>query len=264
MTESNLLLSTDPRGVATLTMNRPAVHNAFDDQLIGDMTKRLRALETDESVRVVILAGSGKSFSAGADLNWMKRMASYSEADNLRDARALGELMRTLDTLSKPTLARVHGSAFAGGMGLVSCCDVAIAVPGAQFALTETRLGLIPAVISPYVVRAMGARMARRYFLTAERFSADEALRMGLLHAVVPDAELDGAIEALAADLLKCGPVSLSETKDLVATVAREKLDGALIDETARRIARVRVSREGQEGIAAFLEKRTPHWTASK
>lgn len=260
MTEPNLLLSTDPRGIATLTMNRPALHNAFDDQLIAAMTEQLRALDNDAAVRVVILAGAGKSFSAGADLNWMKRMASYSEADNLRDARALGELMRTLDTLSKPTLARVHGSAFAGGMGLVACCDIAIGVPGALFALTETRLGLTPAVISPYVVRAMGARLARRYFLTAERFTAAEARRMNLLHAVVEVAELDTTLDALAVDLLKCGPVSLSVTKDLVATVAREKLDGPLIDETARRIARLRVSPEGQEGIASFLEKRAPKW----
>lgn len=264
MTEPNLLLRTDARGVATLTMNRPALHNAFDDQLIAAMTAQLRQLESDAAVRIVILTGSGKSFSAGADLNWMKRMAQYSEADNLRDARALGELMRTLDTLSKPTLARVHGSAFAGGMGLVSCCDIAVSVPGAQFALTETRLGLTPAVISPYVVRAMGARLARRYFLTAERFSAAQALSMGLLHAVVQDAELDDTVEALAADLLKCGPLSLAVTKDLVATVAREKLDDALIDETARRIARLRVSAEGQEGIASFLEKRNPAWVDSQ
>lgn len=264
MNEPNLFCSIDPRGVATLTLNRPALHNAFDDQLIAALTAQLRALAGDAAVRVIILAGSGKSFCAGADLNWMQRMAQYSEADNLRDARALGELMRALDTMPRPTIARLHGSAFAGGMGLVACCDIAIAVPGAQFALTETRLGLIPAVISPYVVRALGARMARRYFLTAERFSAAEALRMGLLHAVVSEEELDDTVEALAADLLKCGPVSLRETKDLVATVSREKLDAALIDDTARRIARVRVSPEGQEGIAAFLEKRTPGWAGTR
>lgn len=264
MTEANLLLQTDARGVATLTMNRPALHNAFDDQLIAALTTRLRELASDNSVRVVILAGSGKSFSAGADLNWMQRMASYTEADNLKDARALGELMRTLDTLPKPTIARVHGSAFAGGMGLVSCCDVAIGVPGALFALTEARLGLTPAVISPYVVRAMGARLARRYFLTAERFNADDALRMGILHAIVADAELDSALEALVADLLKGGPTSLAVTKDLIATVAREPLEGDLIDDTAQRIARLRVSAEGQEGIAAFLQKRPPSWNRTQ
>ncbi|MBM3393387.1 MAG: enoyl-CoA hydratase/isomerase family protein [Betaproteobacteria bacterium] len=264
MTEANLLLQTDARGVATLTMNRPALHNAFDDQLIAALTTRLRELASDNSVRVVILAGSGRSFSAGADLNWMQRMASYTEADNLKDARALGELMRTLDTLPKPTIARVHGSAFAGGMGLVSCCDVAIGVPGALFALTEARLGLTPAVISPYVVRAMGARLARRYFLTAERFNADDALRMGILHAIVADAELDSALEALVADLLKGGPISLAVTKDLIASVAREPLGGDLIDDTAQRIARLRVSAEGQEGIAAFLQKRPPSWNRTQ
>ena len=261
MTTSNLLQEVDTHGVATLTMNRPELHNAFDDQLIAAMTTQLRALEADPQVRVVILAAAGKSFSAGADLNWMKRMAAYSESENLRDARALAELMRTLDGLAKPTIARLQGSAFAGGMGLVACCDIAVAVIGAVFSLTEVRLGLTPAVISPYVVRAMGQRMARRYFLTAERFSAQEALRMGLLHAVVPDAELDKTVEAFVSDLLKGGPVSLAVTKDLVATVSREKLDSALIEHTATRIAKLRVSPEGQEGIGSFLDKRAPKWS---
>jgi methylglutaconyl-CoA hydratase len=262
MTEQTLLLEIDTRGVATLTMNRPELRNAFDDQLIAAMTTQLRSLEADARVRVVVLAAAGKSFSAGADLNWMRRMAQYSEAENLRDARALAELMKTLNELAKPTIARLQGSAFAGGMGLVACCDIAVAVPSAMFALTEVRLGLTPAVISPYVVRAMGQRMARRYFLTAERFSAQEALRMGLLHAVVPEEELDKTVETILADLLKGGPRSLAVTKDLVATVSREKLDGALIEETARRIARIRVSQEGQEGIGSFLDKRSPTWTS--
>ncbi len=262
MIASNLLQHVDARGVATLTMNRPQLHNAFDDQLIAAMTTHLRTLEGDPSVRLVILAAAGKSFSAGADLNWMKRMAQYSEGDNLRDARALAELMRTLNGLAKPTIARLQGSAFAGGMGLVACCDIAVAVPSAMFALTEVRLGLTPAVISPYVVRAIGQRMARRYFLTAERFSAQDALRMGLIHAVVPDDELDKTVESFVADLLKGGPESLAVTKDLVATVSREKLDSALIDHTATRIAKLRVSPEGQEGIGSFLDKRAPKWTS--
>ncbi|MSQ59616.1 MAG: enoyl-CoA hydratase/isomerase family protein [Betaproteobacteria bacterium] len=261
MTTSNLFQSVDARGVATLTMNRPEVHNAFDDHLIAAMTTQLRALESDPRVRMVILAAAGKSFSAGADLNWMKRMAAYSEGENLRDARALAELMRTLNGLAKPTIARLQGSAFAGGMGLVACCDIAVAVPAAVFSLTEVRLGLTPAVISPYVVRAIGQRMARRYFLTAERFSAHEALRMGLVHAVVPDEELDKTVEGFVSDLLKGGPECLAVTKDLVATVAREKLDSALVEHTASRIAKLRVSAEGQEGIASFLEKRAPKWT---
>lgn len=264
MSTPTLLLDIDSRGVATLTMNRPELHNAFDDLLIAAMTTQLRALESDPLVRVVILAAAGKSFSAGADLNWMKRMAQYSEAENLRDARALAELMRTLNGLSKPTIARLQGSAFAGGMGLVACCDIAIAVPGAQFCLTEVRLGLTPAVISPYVVRAMGQRMARRYFLTAERFSAAEALKMGLLHGVVAEEELDRTVQAVVADLLKGGPESLAETKDLVATVSRDKLDSALIEETATRIAKLRVSTEGQEGISSFLDKRAPKWVADQ
>jgi methylglutaconyl-CoA hydratase len=213
-------------------------------------------------VRVVVLAGNGKSFSAGADLGWMKRMAGYSEAQNLADSAALARLMRTLDRLPRPTIAAVHGNAFAGGVGLVACCDIAIAADGAQFALTEVKLGLIPSVISPYVVRAVGARWARRLFLTAERFDAREAQRLGLVHDVVPPDQLANAVEHMVFVLLEGGPAALAAAKDLTRLVVGAAIDDALIAETAARIARARVSPEGQEGIAAFLEKRKPRWRA--
>jgi methylglutaconyl-CoA hydratase len=248
-------------GCATLTLNRPDVHNAFDDQLIARLTHCLRELEADPQVRVVVLAAEGKSFSAGADLNWMKRMARYSEAENLRDAVALADLMHTLSALKKPTLARVQGAAYGGGVGLVACCDVAVGTAAAAFCLSEVRLGLIPAVISPYVIAAIGERQARRYFLTAERFDAAEALRIGLLHTVVDEAQLDAAIQDVVAQLLKGGPKAQSASKDLIATVVNRPVDRALVEDTAERIARIRVTPEGREGIAAFLEKRAPTWT---
>jgi len=252
--------STDTRSVATVTLDRPQVHNAFDDALIAALTAELQRLDGDASVRVVVLAGNGKSFSAGADLGWMKRMATYGEAENLRDGAALATLMRTLDRLAKPTIAAVHGNAFAGGVGLVACCDIAIAADGAQFALTEVKLGLIPSVISPYVIRAVGARAARRLFLTAERFDAREARRLGLVHDVVPPEQLANAVEHVVFMLLEGGPAALAASKALTRHVADAPIDDALIAETAQRIARVRVSPEGQEGITAFLEKRKPRW----
>ncbi len=255
-----LLTSTDPRGVATVTLNRPEVHNAFDDALIAELTATLRTLAADPAVRLVVLTGAGKSFSAGADLGWMKRMAAYSEAENLADARALAALMRTLDGLDRPTVALVQGPAYAGGVGLVACCDVAICADGASFALTETRLGLIPAVIGPYVVAAIGARAARRYCLTAERFDAAEALRLGLVHQVVPADALAAAGEKIVATLLACAPNALREAKALVRRVAHGPVDEAMVEDTAGRIARIRVGPEGREGIAAFLEKRKPSW----
>ncbi len=256
------LETVDERGVARVTLTREEVHNAFNDQLIAELTTALRGLESDPRVRVVVLAAEGKSFSAGADLNWMRSMAGYGEAENLRDAEALGELMRTLNDLAKPTLALVHGPAFGGGVGLVACCDIAIAAEPARFALTEVRLGLIPGVISPYVVAAIGERAARRYFLTAERFSADAALALGLVHEVVPAAALEARGEELVAALLEGGPEALIEAKRLARDVAGRPRDAALIRDTAERIARLRVSPEGQEGLSAFLEKRPPSWRA--
>ena len=258
---SALLLDKHSDGVAILTMNRPAVHNAFDDALIADMTAALAELDTDASVRVVVLSANGKSFSAGADLNWMRRMAAYSEEQNLRDALALATLMRTLHDLSKPTVARVHGPAYGGGVGLVACCDIAVASGAAAFSLSEVKLGLIPAVISPYMIAAIGERMARRYFLTGERFDATEAYRIGLVQERVADeAALDVAVNRIVLAVLAAGPVAQAEVKQLIAAVASRPIDDALVRETAERIARVRVSDEGREGIAAFLDKRKPDW----
>jgi methylglutaconyl-CoA hydratase len=259
---SHIELHITPDGTATLTLNRPEVHNAFDDQLIAGLTARLRELNADHAVRVVVLAANGKSFSAGADLNWMKRMARYSEAENLRDAIALGDLMHTLRALHKPTIARVQGAAYGGGVGLVACCDIAIGATTAAFCLSEVRLGLIPAVISPYVIAAIGERQARRCFLTAERFDAAEAQRIGLLHAVVDEAQLDASVQAMVDHLLKGGPKAQAAAKRLIDAVANRPIDRLLVEDTAERIARIRVTPEGREGIAAFLEKRAPGWTA--
>lgn len=247
-------------GVATVTLNRPERHNAFDDVFIGELTAVLRALEGDEAVRVVILAGRGKSFSAGADLNWMRRMAGYTRAQNEADALALAKLMETLDGLAKPTLARVHGAAFGGGVGLVACCDIAIAADTATFCLSEVKLGLIPAAISPYVVKAMGEQQARRYFVTAERFDAREAMRIGLVHEQVPAEGLDARIAALLKQMRGNGPEAMAASKDLARRVGRGPVDQAMIEDTAQRIAAVRVGAEGQEGLSAFLEKRKPAW----
>lgn len=260
MTTETILTTIDGRGLATLTMNRPELHNAFDDALITALTAELRRLEANESVRVVILAASGRSFSAGADLAWMRRMADYTREENLTDALGLAELMRTLATLRKPTIAAVQGAAYGGGVGLVACCDVAIASRRAAFCLSEVKLGLIPAVISPYVVEAMGPRAARRYFQSAEAFNADEAHRLGLVHEVVAEEELPAAVERLAAALLANGPHAMAAAKELVARVASGPIDGALIRDTAERIADTRASAEGKEGLSAFLEKRKPAW----
>ncbi|MCC7048635.1 MAG: enoyl-CoA hydratase/isomerase family protein [Alphaproteobacteria bacterium] len=257
---SALLTGTDPRGVATVTLNRPEVHNAFDDALIAELTAAFKKLEADGSVRIVILTGAGKSFSAGGDLGWMRRMADYSEAENLADARGLAALMRTLDRLAKPTIALVQGPAYAGACGLIACCDIAICVDSASFAVTETRIGLIPAVISPYLMAAIGERAARRYFLTAERFDAAEALRLGLVHQVVAAGDLAAAGDKIVAALLACGPNALKEAKALIRRVAHSPVDDVLIDDTATRIARVRATPEGKEGVSSFLEKRKPSW----
>ena len=246
--------------LARLRLDRPELHNAFDAALISTLTSALGQLADDAQVRVVVLEGSGRSFSAGADLNWMRGMASADEATNREDALALARLMRALDELPKPTIARVHGAALGGGVGLVACCDIAIGVPEAKFGLTEARLGLLPAVISPYVIAAIGSRQARRWFATGEVFDAQAAQRMGLLHEVVPAAELDDAVQRQVALLLKAGPVATAQAKTLVrsvqAHVDRDALDAA----TADLIAALRVSPEGQEGLAAFLDKRPPAW----
>ena len=260
MSEPNILVSTDARGIATLALNRPAIHNAFDDRLIADLTASLRRLGGDAAVRVVVLTGSGESFSAGGDLNWMRRMAGYSDAENLADAMALAELLRTLNELAKPTVARVNGAAFAGGLGLVCCCDIAIAAAEASFSLSEARLGLVPATISPYVVAAIGARAAWRYFLTAERFSAAEAQRIGLVHEVAPRAALDAAVAKIVGALLEAGAGAQARSKRLIAEVQERPMTEALMALTARAIAEARASAEAREGLAAFFAKRKPAW----
>jgi methylglutaconyl-CoA hydratase len=248
--------------VASLVLDRAGVHNAFDDALIAELTAALAALDADPAVRVVVLTGAGSTFSAGADLHWMRRMAAADEATNREDALALARLMRTLNFLGKPTIARVNGAAYGGGVGLIACCDLAIGVDAARFALSEVKLGLVPAVISPYVVAAIGARHARRYFASGEVFDAAEAHRIGLLHQIVPADGLDAAVERAVHFLLKGGPIAQREAKRLALAMAgmteaaAEQIDA----ENAALIARLRVSPEGQEGIGAFLEKRAARW----
>jgi methylglutaconyl-CoA hydratase len=248
--------------VARLRLHRPDLHNAFDSDLIETLTSALVAIGEDKATRVVVLEGAGPSFSAGADLNWMRAMASATEAENRADALALARLMRTLDELPHPTIARVHGAAFGGGVGLIACCDIAIGSTDAKFGLTESKLGLLPAVISPYVITAIGARQARRWFATAELFDAAEAHRIGLLHAVVPADGLDAAIKRQIDLLLKVGPSAASRAKSLVRRVDGETDRNRLDNDNAELIAQLRVSAEGQEGLVAFLEKRTPNWAA--
>lgn len=246
--------------VARIRMERPELHNAFDAGLIASLTSALGQLGADASVRIVVVEGAGASFSAGADLNWMRGMATASEADNREDALALARLMRTLDELPKPTIARVHGAAFGGGVGLVACCDIAIGVPEAKFGLTESKLGLLPAVISPYVIAAIGTRQARRWFATAEIFDAARAKEIGLLHDVVAADALDAAVDRQIALLLKAGPVASASAKRLVRDVAARHDRDRLDHDNATLIAALRVSPEGQEGLAAFLDKRTAAW----
>ena len=248
------------RQVARVVLNRPDVHNAFDDALIAELTTALGALDADSGVRAVLLTGAGASFSAGADLNWMRRMAQAGEAENRADAERLAALMRTLNFLSKPTIARVHGAAYGGGVGLVACCDIAIAAQDATFALSEAKLGLIPATICPYVIEAIGARMARRYFLTAERFDAAEAYRIGLVHDIVLEDALDNRINELLGALVVAGPHAQAEAKTLIRAVAHRPIDERMIADTAARIARVRSTTEAKEGVAAFLGKRRAAW----
>jgi methylglutaconyl-CoA hydratase len=247
-------------GVARVMLDRPEVRNAFDDALIATLTSVLRELDADEAVRAVVLGGNGPAFCAGGDLNWMKRMSGYTYEQNLADARGLAGMLRTLDRMAKPTIARVHGPAYAGGIGLVAACDIAVGVPEAKFCLSEAKIGLSPATISPYVVRAMGERMARRYFLSAEVFDGIEAHRIGLLSHVSPSEKLDGEIDKIQENLLQGGPASMAKIKDLIRFVASGTVDDAMIADTAKRIAEIRATPEGKEGVASFLEKRKPAW----
>jgi len=255
-----ILVAIDDRGVATVTLNRPDAHNAFDETLIASLTEILQNLEADPAARLIVLTGNGPSFSAGGDLKWMQRVAAYTQAENVADAAALGRLMRTLNLLAKPTLARVQGAAFAGGLGLVACCDIAVASEQAIFCVSETRLGLVPSVISPYLVRAIGARAARRYFLTAERFTALEAKRLGLVHEVTSAQQLDATVERLAVALLEGGPGAQARAKRLIEEVADRPIGDAIVDLTVRVIAEARASTEAHEGLTAYFERRKPSW----
>jgi methylglutaconyl-CoA hydratase len=251
-------------GACRITLNRPALHNAFDDALIAELTAAIEAAAADTTVRAIVLTGAGASFSAGADLNWMRGMARASETGNREDSLRLATLMRTLQFCPKPTVARVNGAAYGGGVGLIACCDIAIGTDNASFGLTEVKLGLVPAVISPYVLQAIGLRHARRLFLTGETFDAMTALSIGLLHRVMPADALDEAVDDTLQLLAKAGPVAQAEAKQLAWRCAGISEAGAAEDDArnAALIARLRVSAEGQEGLGAFLDKRAARWVA--
>lgn len=247
-------------GIGTLWMNRPDVHNAFNAQLIAEIADGCRQLESDPEVRVVVLAGRGKSFSAGADLNWMKAAGEASLENNRRDARQLAEMLRTLAHLSKPTIARVQGAALGGGMGLASACDICVASEKAVFATSEVRFGIIPAAISPYVIRAISERQSYRYFQTAERIAAPLAGTLGLAHEVVAPEALDGKVQELADALLQGGPLAQNAAKQLIRAVAHQPVSDALVEDTANRIAALRATPEARDGLSAFLDKRPASW----
>lgn len=246
--------------VATIWMDRPDVFNAFDEQLIADLGAACAELDADASVRVVVLAGRGKHFSAGADLNWMKRASAFTEEENRADARKFARMLRALSGMSKPTVARVQGAALGGGTGLAAACDMAVASSDATFATSEVKFGIIPAVISPYVLRAIGPRHALRYFQSGERFSAQRALAMGLVTEVCERELLDATIAQLIEPLIVGAPLAQKAAKDLIAAIDGHPIDDAISEETAQRIARQRATNEAKDGISAFLEKRTPAW----
>ncbi|WP_203140901.1 enoyl-CoA hydratase-related protein [Marinobacter mangrovi] len=260
MTEQAVRTETDGRGVTRITLARPDKRNAFNDSVMRDLRDALIAAGDDPACRVVVLQGDGKHFSAGADLNYMQQTAELSHEANVDDALALAGLMQTLDQLPKPTIARVQGAAFGGALGLICACDIAIATDNARFCLSEARLGLAPAAIGPYVVRAIGPRQARRYFLTTEEIPANDAVQMGIVHEVVAAEDIDETINTLAERLLRNGPVALEACKSLVARTQMDGPDEALIRYTAELIAGLRTGDEGQEGLRAFLEKRQPAW----
>jgi methylglutaconyl-CoA hydratase len=248
--------------VGLVWMTRAEVRNAFNETTIAELTDAFRTLGADPGVRAIVLAAEGPAFCAGADLEWMRRMSQYSREENLADATKLATMLRTIHECPKPVIARVHGAAFAGGVGLVAACDIAVASVTAEFCLTETKLGLIPATIAPYVMRAMGHGNARRYFLTAEKFNASEAFRIGLVQNIVAPDELDSSINELLGALMLTSAEAVTEAKRLVRDLAFRPIDDALVADTAERIAAIRQSADGREGIAAFLEKRKPRWVA--
>lgn len=263
--QSAVLLNRRAEGVTEVVLNRPDKRNAFDDVIIQALINALEKVEHDAATQVVILRSEGKHFSAGADLGWMRRMADNSHADNLADARQLARLMARLNTLSKPTIGLVQGAAYGGAVGLAACCDIVIATGQAKFCLSEVRLGLIPAVISPYVVRAIGEHQARRYFISAEVFDAAQAQAFGLVHMVESsDQAMQSRCDELLAQLAQNGPEAMRAAKDLVFAVSHKTIDADVIEDTARRIADIRVGKEGQEGLSAFLNKRRASWIPEK
>ena len=258
------LQTTQQGSVLTLTLSRPEVRNAFNDEVIAEITHAFQDAASRADVRAVVLTAIGPAFCAGADLNWMRRMADYSPAENLTDAAALAEMLRVIYTCPKPTLARIQGDVYAGGMGLVAACDMALSVDSANFCLSEVKLGLAPATISPYVIRAMGARAAHRYFLTAERFDAMEALRIGFVHAVVSADQLEPQVAQITQALVNASPNAVQQCKTLLHKVAGRDIDAALIADTVAGIASIRASAEGKEGVQAFLQKRKPSWLSDQ
>jgi methylglutaconyl-CoA hydratase len=263
MATETVNLSRDHQGVATLRLDRPDKRNAFDATMIADLTAACEKVAADPSLRVMVLAANGQHFCAGADLDWMQRMVDYDYEDNLRDARALAWLLELLNGMPQITIARVQGAAFGGAVGLLSCCDMAVATPDARFSLSEVKLGLIPATISPYVIAAIGARAARRYFTTAEVFDAATAHRLGLLSEIADVTALDDVISTLANTILGNGPMAVVAAKQLVAEVANQPVNAELIEQTCEHMAQIRVSAQGQEGMQAFVQKRSPNWNRS-
>lgn len=250
--------------VAYVTLNRPEVHNAFNDILIQELGKIFRHIDNEPSVRVMVLGAVGKTFSAGADLQWMQKVARFSEQENTEDALGLAQMMANLHALGKPTIVKIQGAAYGGGVGLIAACDIAVASHSAIFCLSEVKLGVIPAVISPYVLKAIGERQASRYFLTAETFDAKTAQQIGLIHSVVQPNDLDLEIEKIIQSLLQGAPLAQREAKKLIRDISHQPIDTVLIRNTAERIARLRISVEGQEGISAFLKKLPPSWQKTK
>ncbi|MBD6990514.1 gamma-carboxygeranoyl-CoA hydratase [Vibrio parahaemolyticus] len=250
---TGLLLEKDSNGVAWLSLNRPEKHNAFDDELIASLIETLEQLEQDDSLRALVLTAQGKHFSAGADLGWMQSMATKTESENLQDAQQLAMLLHKLDTFSKPTIAMVHGAAFGGALGLICCCDIAIGTPESRFCLSEVKLGLLPATIGPYVIRAIGQRQSRRYFLTAELIDAETALSMNILHQI--DSQPREAVNRTIDHLLNNGPQAMQAVKTLCLRCDNQPIDHSLIEYTSQAIATARVSSEGQEGLSAFFGK---------
>lgn len=259
-----VLFDVSDTGVATVTLNNAEKHNAFDDEIIKQLLALFTHIAKREDIKLMVLASSGKSFSAGADLGWMKRMASYSYEDNLADANALAAMLKALNFIPQPTIAKIQGAAFGGAVGLASCCDIVFASNKASFCLSEVKLGLIPATISPYVVAAIGLKASRRYFQSAERFFAEKAMQLGLVDEVVSPDTLDSAVDDMITTLLANGPLAMRQAKQLAFDVAYKDITDALLTDTSERIAAIRVSTEGQEGLSAFFEKRSPNWQHSQ